>query len=52
MSESVAAIVPMRHSVTGKNYRPLAGKPLYRHIVESLLAAEHVTEVVIDTDHT
>jgi CMP-N-acetylneuraminic acid synthetase len=43
----------MRHSssrVTGKNYRPLAGKPLYRHIVESLLAAEHVTEVVIDTD--
>lgn len=43
----------MRHSsrrVTGKNYRSLGGKPLYRHIVESLLAAERVTEVVIDTD--
>lgn len=53
MSERVAAIVPMRHSssrVVGKNYRPLAGKPLYRHIVESLLAASLVTEVVIDTD--
>ncbi|MBA2725990.1 MAG: acylneuraminate cytidylyltransferase family protein [Actinobacteria bacterium] len=50
---SVAAIVPMRHSssrVVGKNYRPLAGKPLYRHIVESLLAANGITEVVIDTD--
>jgi len=53
VSESVAAIVPMRHSsrrVVGKNYRPLADKPLYRHIVESLLAANLVTEVVIDTD--
>lgn len=53
MSETVAAIVPMRHSssrVPGKNYRPLAGKPLYHHIVESLIAATRVTEVVIDTD--
>lgn len=53
MTETVAAIVPMRHSsrrVVGKNYRPLAGKPLYRHIVESLVAARRVTEVVIDTD--
>lgn len=53
MSTRVAAIVPMRHSssrVLGKNYRPLAGKPLYRHVVESLLAANRVTEVVIDTD--
>lgn len=53
MSESVAAIVPMRHSssrVVGKNYRPLAGRPLYHHIVESLIGANRVTEVVIDTD--
>ncbi len=53
MSESVAAIVPMRHSsrrVVGKNYRPLGGRPLYRHIVEALLVADCVTEVVIDTD--
>jgi len=53
VSQSVAAIVPMRHSstrVVGKNYRPLGGRPLYRHIVESLVAARRVTEVVIDTD--
>lgn len=53
MSPRVVAILPMRHSSTrvpGKNFRSLAGKPLYRHIVESLLAADRVTEVVIDTD--
>ena len=35
------ALVPMRHHsqrVPGKNYRPLAGKPLYQHIIETLLA--------------
>jgi len=43
----------MRHNsqrVSGKNYRPLAGKPLYRHIVETLLATPEVDEVVVDTD--
>jgi CMP-N-acetylneuraminic acid synthetase len=49
----IVAIVPMRHSserVQGKNYRSFAGKPLYHHIVGSLLACPQVTEVVIDTD--
>lgn len=49
----IAAIVPMRHSserVKGKNYRDFAGKPLYRHVIESLLACDAITEVVIDTD--
>jgi len=49
----IAAIVPMRHSserVKGKNYRDFGGKPLYRHIVESLLACKAITQVVIDTD--
>jgi CMP-N-acetylneuraminic acid synthetase len=43
----------MRHwsrRVAGKNYRPLGGKPLYQHIVESLLAADCVERVVLDTD--
>jgi CMP-N-acetylneuraminic acid synthetase len=43
----------MRHHsqrVPGKNYRPLAGKPLYRHILETLLACPEITQVVIDTD--
>lgn len=47
------ALVPMRHDserVPGKNYRPMAGKPLYRYIVETLLACPEVDRVVIDTD--
>jgi len=50
---NIAAIVPMRHSserVPGQNYRPFAGKPLYHHIIGSLLACPHITDVVIDTD--
>ncbi len=49
----IAAIVPMRHSserVPGKNYRDFAGKPLYRYVIESLLACKAITQVVIDTD--
>lgn len=43
----------MRHHsqrVPGKNYRPLAGKPLYQHIVETLLACPEIAQVVVDTD--
>src|SRR5277367_192615 len=49
----IAAIVPMRHfsrRVSGKNYRVLRDKPLYRHIVDTLLTVPAITEVVIDTD--
>jgi CMP-N-acetylneuraminic acid synthetase len=49
----IAALVPMRHHserVHGKNYRSFAGKPLYHHIVNTLLACQLVSEVVIDTD--
>jgi len=49
----VTALVPMRHHsqrVPGKNYRPLAGKPLYRHIIETLLAVPEIGQVVVDTD--
>ena len=47
------AIVPMRHNserVPGKNYRPLGGIPLYRHIVATLFATPGIDKVVIDTD--
>jgi CMP-N-acetylneuraminic acid synthetase len=50
---SLAALVPMRHHsqrVPGKNYRPLAGKPLYQHSIETLLACPEITQVVVDTD--
>jgi CMP-N-acetylneuraminic acid synthetase len=49
----LAALVPMRHHsqrVPGKNYRLLAGKPLYQHIVETLLAVPEISTVVVDTD--
>jgi CMP-N-acetylneuraminic acid synthetase len=49
----IAAIVPMRHSserVIGKNYRDFAGKPLFFHIIKSLLACKAICTVVIDTD--
>jgi CMP-N-acetylneuraminic acid synthetase len=49
----IAAIVPMRHfsrRVSGKNYRLLGDKPLYRYIVDTLLTIPEITEVVIDTD--
>src|SRR4030095_12227618 len=43
----------MRHHsqrVPGKNYRILAGKPLFHHIIEMLLAVPEITQVVVDTD--
>jgi CMP-N-acetylneuraminic acid synthetase len=49
----IVAIVPMRHTserVPGKNYRPFAGRPLYHHIIETLLQCESIEEIVIDTD--
>lgn len=49
----VAALVPMRHEserVPGKNYRPFCGRPLFHHIVETLLACKQIDQVVIDTD--
>jgi CMP-N-acetylneuraminic acid synthetase len=49
----LAALVPMRHHsqrVPGKNYRPLAGKPLFHHIIETLLAVREIHEIVVDTD--
>ncbi len=47
------ALVPMRHHsqrVPGKNFRPLAGKPLYEHIIKTLLAVAEINEILVDTD--
>ncbi len=43
----------MRHHsqrVPGKNYRSLAGKPLFYHILQALLACPEIQQVVVDTD--
>jgi CMP-N-acetylneuraminic acid synthetase len=50
---SLVALVPMRHHsqrVPGKNYRVLAGKPLFHHIIGTLLAVPEIAQVVVDTD--
>ncbi len=51
--KKIAALVPMRHDsqrVPGKNFRPLAGRPLYSYILETLLACSEIAMVVVDTD--
>jgi CMP-N-acetylneuraminic acid synthetase len=53
MKPRIVALVPMRHTserVPGKNYRPLGGRPLFHHIVDTLRSCPEVDEVVIDTD--
>ena len=53
ISMKIVALVPMRHHsqrVPGKNYRPLAGRPLYQHILTSLLAVPEINQIVVDTD--
>ena len=49
----IVALVPMRHHsqrVPGKNYRPLAGKPLFHHIIETLQAVPEIDVIIVDTD--
>jgi CMP-N-acetylneuraminic acid synthetase len=53
MLKTITALVPMRHHsqrVPGKNYRLLAGKPLYQHILETLLSVPEVKTILVDTD--
>lgn len=50
---TTVALLPMKaHSerVSGKNFRPLAGKPLFQWILDSLLALPEIDCVVINTD--
>ena len=49
----IVALVPMRHHsqrVPGKNYRPLGGKPLFHHILSTLLMVPEISGIVVDTD--
>jgi CMP-N-acetylneuraminic acid synthetase len=52
MSDMIA-LVPMRHHsqrVPGKNFRPLAGKPLFHYIISTLLEVPGIREIIVDTD--
>lgn len=49
----LAALVPMRHHsqrVPGKNFRVLAGKPLFHHILSTLLDVPELDAIYVDTD--
>lgn len=53
MTPTFVVLVPMRHTserVPGKNYRELGGKPLFHHIVETLMSVDAISQIVIDTD--
>jgi CMP-N-acetylneuraminic acid synthetase len=55
MSESrrIVALLPMKANserVKGKNFRPLIDKPLFRWILDTLLAVDAIDCVVINTD--
>ena len=49
----IAALVPLRHHsqrVPGKNYRLIAGVPLYHYILKTLLKCPEITDIIVDTD--
>ncbi|NKF50076.1 acylneuraminate cytidylyltransferase family protein [Shewanella sp. WXL01] len=53
MKKKVVALLPMKANSTrvkGKNFRDFCGKPLFRWILDSLLAVEAIDKVIINTD--
>lgn len=47
------ALIPMKANserVPGKNFKEFAGKPLYKHILDSLLSVRNIEKIVINTD--
>lgn len=53
MKKNVVALLPMKANserVKGKNFRNLAGKPLFQWILDALLNSEVIDQVVINTD--
>ena len=53
MKNKIVALLPMKANserVKGKNFRELAGKPLFKWILDSLLAVDEIDKVVINTD--
>lgn len=53
MKKKVVALLPMKansNRVKGKNFRDFCGKPLFRWILDALLAVEEIDQIVINTD--
>lgn len=52
-NKKIVALLPMKANserVKGKNFRLLAGKPLFQWILDALLANKEIDQVVINTD--
>jgi len=51
--KNIIALVPMRHHsqrVPQKNFREIAGKPLYHHIITTLQSCSQICKIVVNTD--
>ena len=49
----IIALLPMKANsvrVKGKNFRDFCGKPLFRWILDTLLAVEEIDQIIINTD--
>ena len=49
----IVALLPMKANsqrVKNKNFRAMAGKPLFRHVLDTLLSIEMIDKIVINTD--
>ena len=52
-SYKLVALLPMKANserIRGKNFRPFAGKPLFKWILDTLLSVHEIEKVVINTD--
>ena len=52
-SQTLTALLPMKANsvrVKSKNFRDIAGKPLFRWILDTLLAVEEIDNIIINTD--
>jgi CMP-N-acetylneuraminic acid synthetase len=53
MNNNIVALLPLKANsarVRGKNFKDLAGKPLFRWILDNLLSIKDLSKVVINTD--
>lgn len=51
--KDIVALVPMRHHsqrIPEKNFRLLAGKPLFHYIITALLECPEISQLLVDTD--
>jgi len=49
----IVALMPLKSNssrVPGKNFKPLHGKPLFRWMLDKLLASDKIDQVIINTD--